>query len=462
MPDSIFDTHDWPEIDLSLIDTGRGAVPPFPIDLVPQSWRDWVADRARTAGAPVDYVVQALFAAVAGVCGRAAAVRITPDWIEPLVLWQALVGSSSSGKSPALARVKSLLLTLEAEQRASEGPGEGASEDTRDGEPSRILVANASMRALARAVSANPRGVLLWRDWPSPWLADLGGRGENDRAHWLEAWSAGAVTVEDPRERPINLDRFAVSVLGTLKPENLAEALAAADNGLAARFLYSWPDPPAYCPLRERRKSKADESLRLLRLISEQTRKVDEPLVLAFDEQALDSFDVFLASLETRMRDAEGLEAAWLGKGAGTVARLAAVLELLAWSGGPASTRPGPVGRAQVAAAIALWTDYFGPHARVVFNRGGPTDLDRRARQVVRWLKGAGRTEVTREDIRRNALVQSVNASGADTVLLRLNMAGIVRRAERTMSPRGGHPVERWLVNPALRGLSGAAETAET
>ena len=55
---------DWPEIDADLLDDGRGAVPTFPIDLLPQPWRDWVADRARCAGAPVDYVAQALLAAV--------------------------------------------------------------------------------------------------------------------------------------------------------------------------------------------------------------------------------------------------------------------------------------------------------------------------------------------------------------------------------------------------------------
>ena len=440
-----YDTTDgqdgWPEIDPSLLDDGRGAVPPFPLDLLPQPWRDWVADRARSAGAPADYVAQALLAAVAGVCGAGVEVRITPDWSEPLVLWQALVGSSSSGKSPALARVRGLLASVEAELRAGEGEREGG--------PSRILVGNSSINALARAVSGNPRGVLLWRDQPSPWLADLGNDAD-DRGHWLDAWSAGSVTVEDRRDPPLNLDRFPVSVLGTIQPARLSEALEAADDGLAARFLYSWPDPPAFCPLRERRKSKADESTRLLRLIAEQTRLAADPCVLAFEERALDSFDEFLSRLHGETQDSEGLEAAWLGKGSGTVARLAAVLELLAWSGSARSRPPGPIGRAPVEAAIALWTDYFRPHASVVFNRGGPTDLERRARRVIRWLKAGGRTEVSRENVRRDALAQSVSATGADMVLFRLRAAGVVRPITYDALPRGGRPAERWQVNPAL------------
>ena len=236
---------DWPEIDAGLLDDGRGAVPPFPIDLLPQPWRDWVADRARCAGAPVDYVAQALLAAVAGVSGAGVEVRITADWAEPLVLWQALIGTSSSGKSPALAAVRRMLASVEAKARTSEGEREGG--------PTRIVVGSPSIKALARLVSGNPRGVLLWRDRPSPWLAELGKRGEEERAHWLEAWSAGPVAVEDRSGAALELERFAVSVLGTLQPDRLPKALEAADDGLAARFLYSWPDPPPYCPLRERR-----------------------------------------------------------------------------------------------------------------------------------------------------------------------------------------------------------------
>ncbi|MEA2850037.1 MAG: hypothetical protein QOE02_56, partial [Rhodospirillaceae bacterium] len=92
----------WPEMDVSILEEKRGAVPPFPLDLLAQPWRDWVSDTASSAGAPTDYVVQAVLAALAGLCGAGVAVRITPVWSEPLVLWQAVVGEPSSGKSSAL------------------------------------------------------------------------------------------------------------------------------------------------------------------------------------------------------------------------------------------------------------------------------------------------------------------------------------------------------------------------
>jgi hypothetical protein len=53
----------------------------------------------------------------------------------------------------------------------------------------------------------------------------------------------------------------------------------------------------------------------------------------------------------------EGLEAAWLGKGPATVARLAGTLELLAWSGSGGPGQPGPIGRDQIEAAASFDTN---------------------------------------------------------------------------------------------------------
>ena len=100
---------EWPEPDLSILDNGRDAVPAAPLDLVPEPWRKWIADTASAAGAPQDYVLQTVLAGVAGVCGAGVRVRVTPAWTEPLVMWQAMVGEPSTGKSAALAPMRRLL-----------------------------------------------------------------------------------------------------------------------------------------------------------------------------------------------------------------------------------------------------------------------------------------------------------------------------------------------------------------
>jgi hypothetical protein len=427
-------TVGWPEIDASLLEDGRAAVPPFPVDLLPQPWRDWVSDTARSTGAPADYVAQAVLAAVAGLCGAGVAVRISPVWVEPMVLWQALVGGPSSGKSPALAPVRRLLAAIEEEFRA----GDDAER------PARMVVADTAIEAVAAVVSANPRGVILWRDEPSCWLADLDHR-------WLDAWAAGGVALDRAtRNAPLQLERCPVSILGTFRPDRLEETLRDGNDDVAARFLYSWPARPPYCPLGDRGTASHDEALKMLRRIVRKARTPDDPLVVPFDQHGAKAFDGFLAGLHAELRHAEGLEAGWLGKGAGTVARLAGALELLAWSGSGATGLPGHIGRDQVEAAARLWTDYFRPHARAVLDLAAPTDLQCQARRVVRWLRAGDRMEATREDIRRHALCRTVNASRTDLVLGRLYAAGIVRPAPHEISPQGGRPAQRWQVNPAV------------
>ena len=97
---------DWPEMDVSILEEKRGIVPPFPLDLLAQPWRDWVSDTASSAGAPTDYVAQAVLAALAGLCGAGVAVRITPVWSEPLCCgrrWSANRPAASHPRSPRCA-----------------------------------------------------------------------------------------------------------------------------------------------------------------------------------------------------------------------------------------------------------------------------------------------------------------------------------------------------------------------
>jgi len=449
---------DWSEVDLSILEEKRAAVPPFPLDLLPQPWRDWTSDTASSTAAPVDYVAQTVLAALAGLCGAGVAVRITPAWCEPLVLWQAMVGEPSTGKSSALAPMRRLLGAIEDERRGldDERRERHAEQATAVGAcdafvPSQIVVADAPVETIGEVVSGNPRGVISWRDAPSAWLACRRDDDRNGRAHWLQAWDAGAVTIERQRgETPLHLESFPVSVLATIQPDRLKEALRENDEGLAARFLYAWPGAQPYRALADLQIARDDEALEMLRRLARLARTPSDPLTLPFDQHGVKALDGFLAGLHAERCRTEGPEAAWLGKGRAAVARLAGALELLAWSGSGAPGLPGHIGRDQVEAAAALWMDYFRPHARVLFDRMAPTDFDLRVRRVARWLKESGTSLISREDIRRKALGQTVNAGETEMVLGRLDYLGYVRPDRADHSAGGGRPARRWLVNPAL------------
>ena len=201
------------------------------------AWHDWIAETERATGAPADYVLQSVLAGVAAVCGAGVRVRVTPAWDEPLVLWQAVVGEPSTGKSAALAPMRRLLDLVEQERRAGDEERRAAhAERGRQGRRSRALRALAGRGdampiplALADIVSGNPRGVLLWRDGrrrgQRASAAADDDEDDSHRATWLAAWEAGAVTVARPRQPARSLPRFPVSILETIRPERLKEAL---------------------------------------------------------------------------------------------------------------------------------------------------------------------------------------------------------------------------------------------
>jgi uncharacterized protein DUF3987 len=218
----------WREVDASLLEEDHPAVPALPLDVLPPSWRDWVSGAASNAGAPVDYVVQALLAAVSGLAGTGVRACISPTWSEPLVLWLALVGAPSTGKTPALQTVARPLAAVQKLLGRDDGAGAARREQGKGA----VVVREATLAALERAVAARPPGVLLWRDEATPWLKSLVRDAENDKSggRWLDAWSGS--------------DKLAVSIIGSLHPDRLADQLPGSADSLSARFLFTWPCVP--------------------------------------------------------------------------------------------------------------------------------------------------------------------------------------------------------------------------
>ena len=134
----------WPELDRRFLQSERRAVPPpFPLEVIPEAWRPWIESHAQ-ASTCIDYIAQGLLAAVSAVCGSRFVVDVTAQWREPLVLWQALVGAPSTGKTPALVAARRLLGAV----KAPPDPPVVEDEKVRRGEP--VLTAWMVERGLSR------------------------------------------------------------------------------------------------------------------------------------------------------------------------------------------------------------------------------------------------------------------------------------------------------------------------
>ena len=157
------------------------------------------------------------------------------------------------------------------------------------------------------------------------------------------------------------------------------------------------------------------------------------------------AFDVSLERLHPEMLRAEGFMAGWLGKGRGTVARLAAVLALLDWTANRPNNAPPPtvITTQHLCDAWDLWERYYRPHAQAVFDRAGPADGDRQGKHKARAARAAG-DRLDPRAWRQGGLARGGAARGAQPARERRRRrrgdpgARAGRRVARSRGRRGG------------------------
>jgi glutathione S-transferase len=108
-----------------------------------------------------------------------------------------------------------------------------------------------------------------------------------------------------------------------------------------------------------------------------------------------------------------------------------------------------------VEGAVTLWREYFWPHGRSALRLVGLTDKHANARSVLRWLSLSHRAEVGREEVRRGALAQRLDAGERMTLAdisvgYPLNNMGKPDFAS-LLGPRATAYRERLLARPAFQ-----------
>ena len=98
--------------------------------------------------------------------------------------------------------------------------------------------------------------------------------------------------------------------------------------------------------------------------------------------------------------------------------------------------------------AIALFDNYFWPHARAALGQIGLSDRHREERRVLRWARAKKIATLSRETIRREIFSQRIDAERTQAIIDALVEAGWLR--EVTMKGQQHRPARRWQVNPLL------------
>ena len=349
-------------------------------DALPHGWSQWIAAEAAARGCPADYVAAALIAAASAWIGNSRHISATPSWTQPPHLWVALIGPPSTGKTPALQPFVEASRTLErdaeplwqtectrhaliieiakeAEERWRADvktaikqrvtPPERPADTEVPAAPPRprTIAMDTTTEELQRLLAETRRGLLYKRDELAGWFGNhdrYGGHG-GDRAFYLESWDGGTFVIDRVKNHgaPLRIARTALGILGGLQPDRLREVLAGADDGLAARLAYVWPDPAPIQRLKcdddaeaLQRRDQLLTAARRLYGLPMVTDVADEPgpKVLPLTPAAFRLFDDLRMDAIQQARTIRGLAAGWHGKTPNRALRLALVFELLAWA----------------------------------------------------------------------------------------------------------------------------------
>jgi hypothetical protein len=476
-------THCWDEPDVSLLDDRRGELPDFPLDVFSPEWlRNWLPRAAHGAGTSIDHVAVPLLGIASGLIGTARRVKPNPSWSEPITLWCGTVGYSGDGKTPGLNVSKNCLDMVESqrepenERRRREHeqdveyaeiahanwkkacredksaqlirpPKPAAADKPPPFYEPRLYTSDTTIEALAMLILARPSGLMMINDELAGWLNNMRRYAEkgDDRAFWLKAWDAKSHQVDRKNSPPIKLKHLLVGIIGGLQPDKFATCFKGDSDGLYARFLWSWPQPAPYRPLTD---DIEEIDSKIVKMFAELATLSDgEPrrIIMLTDKARRGAFEAVRTRVSAGVEELDGREKEWWSKIPAHVLRLAGTLASMECALRDAEL--DEILPRDIERAACLVFDYFWPHACACLRQIGITQHDADARRVLRWLKAKGRDEISREDIRCQALARRLNADQTEAVLEQLVRAGWLRRASTETT---GRPQVRWLVNPKL------------
>jgi hypothetical protein len=496
------EAHSWEEPDISLLDDRRGDLPKFPLYVFSERLQQVIKRNAKGAGVTPAHVAVPLIGITSGIIGFARRVMATGSWLQPMTCWTVLVGYSGTGKTPGLNVTKRALREIERRGKENETKRQcehetkkakakafydkwrrEVEEAVENGTPApqmppeaadpgkyvpvRLAVADGTVERLAELLQARPHGIVLLRDELSALFLNMSRySGGQDDEFWLEAWNGDHYNVER-MNRTLAIDHLLISMVGGMQPDKMVKSFAGDHDGKYSRVLFAWPDEPTWQGLN----NDADEidvdiqnTLSRLNRLAEYADGRLVKLVTSLDDEAFDEFVQFARFAQQEKNAFEGREREWFAKATAHVLRLAGTLTYLEWGLTLDPDKPGAITKATTLAAITLVLEYFWPHARACLRQIGLTEKHANARRALLWMRAKGMQEVSREDIRRDALSQRLDAKETTDLLTSLCGSGWLREEITPAGPLGGKPVHRWLANPILfkHPVAETAVTAET
>jgi hypothetical protein len=220
---------------------------------------------AACLGVLPDGIVGTVLASCSAALSRFVEIKIGSDWRETATLWVAVVGDSSTKKTPTMKvcsrffnekqnefieenKEKMKLFKKQQVQYENElkkwKAQKIATINQQPDEPDlpemkSLYVTDATIEALIGICKSNPRGVLYFRDELSSWVAQLQRRDhEKEVGSWLQAFNGDPIVKQTVTGGEVSCKSFRVVVFGGVQPHVMPKILNEdVVDGLAPRFM---------------------------------------------------------------------------------------------------------------------------------------------------------------------------------------------------------------------------------
>lgn len=428
-------------------------IEPFPIEVLPDSFKNYAVAAANSIQCPVDYIVCSLLVVASTLIGGNKQVRVGNDWHIGVNIWMALVGSPSSKKSPAMAKALEELQAIELEnnheyqseamlyeieqkkyeadltvwkKNYQQGNHEEPPPEPKKPIQERLSTSDVTVEGLGQLFSDNPHGIGLITDELSGIMRSMNqyksGKG-SDRSHYLSMWNNASLIIDRKKQDPIIIPRSSLSILGGIQPDILCELSDKNDDGFKERFLFCFPlrlneMPRIGQAIPEDVKSSLKQVLRKLhknrnvdRTIVKLSRKAEEFFLQTRCQwHKLQQSDNFPTELE-----------AYYGKIESYLGRLALILHEIQLAEESSSSET--IQSSTIQAAQAL-TEYFINHATRAFGLVAKTDEEHSIEKTIKWIKKKKLPVITARDLLTGRVANIKKASEGRSLLQKMQDYG--------------------------------------
>lgn len=382
------------------------SLPPFPIDIFPETIQQYLLDGAISTRRPVDMIAVPFLSFAASVIGNSINIKLSEIWYEKPIIWTAVSGRTGAGKTPALKYAQSPLDNLQKEAHdhhknmvelfEAENP-KAKKDDPNRPKLKDYMTTDATVEAIVKMLGRS-RGLAMSQDELIGWIRSFekfnkGG----DRQFYLQLWSGVPAKSDRVSRESLYIPDPSVSITGGIQPSLIPDMAKGGNiaDGLIQRFLITCPDI-VVTPRASIFGGKEGAVTDIFRTLATDIRPQDT-ITLLPSRESMSTFHAWEDENYRITETAPEITAGFYAKYNGYVGRIALVLHMLHTAG----NRDHIVPEERFQDAIVL-IEYFRAHLNSVlplFDVPPSSDSAGKPQRVMRALAKTPGEWVARRDL---------------------------------------------------------------